>query len=211
MFFDFSSLDGRGTYKLMTSTVVPRPIAWVVTQSESGRINAAPFSFFGLMSGDPPVITIGVGARSGRPKDTGINLRNGGELVVNLVSAELLEQMNVTAIDFGPEVEELEAAGLQTAPSTLVRPPRIERSPVSYECRTMQIIEIAAHRYIVVASVLAMHVRDDAVMDAQKCYIDTPRLDLAARLQGGGGYSVRHDLREMPRLTEEDWRRGQGG
>ena len=101
MYFNLSELDGRRTYKLMTSTVVPRPIAWVVSQDAGGRLNAAPFSFFGLMSGDPPLLCIGVGARDGKAKDTGANLRNGGEFVCNLVSCELLEAMNVTAIEFG--------------------------------------------------------------------------------------------------------------
>lgn len=206
MHFDLTALDGRSTYKLMTATVVPRPIAWVVTRDAAGRNNAAPFSFFGLMSGDPPVVCLGVGARAGAPKDTGLNLRAGGEFVVNLVSAELLGQMNVTAIDFGPEVDELAAAGLRTEPSVRVAPPRIAASPVAFECTVLHVLDIAPHRWLIVGRPLAMHVRDDAVIDAARCYIDTAALDLVGRMQGGGWYSLQDHLLELPRLTEETWR-----
>ncbi|MGD9944485.1 MAG: flavin reductase family protein [Burkholderiaceae bacterium] len=205
MYFDLSAIDGRSTYKLMTSTVVPRPIAWVVTLDAAGKLNAAPFSFFGLMSGDPPVICIGVGARAGEPKDTGLNLRDGGEFVVNLVSRPLLDAMNVTAIDFGPEVDELAAAGLPTLPSTKVAPPRIADSPVAFECRTRQVLPIASHRWIIVGEPIAMHIRDDAVLDASRYYVNTAALDLVGRMQGGGYYSLQDHVIEMPRMTVDDW------
>jgi flavin reductase (DIM6/NTAB) family NADH-FMN oxidoreductase RutF len=208
MYFNLSELDGRNTYKLMTSTIVPRPIAWVVSQDAAGRRNAAPFSFFGLMSGDPPLICIGVGARDGRAKDTGVNLRGGGEFVVNLVSHELLDAMNVTAIDFGPEVDELEAAQLETAPSVHVAPPRIAASPVSFECRVANVIEIAPERWLILGTPLAVHVRDDAVINKESCYIDSNLLDLVGRMRGGkgGGYSTQRHLVEVPSLTEAQWR-----
>ncbi len=213
MYFNLSELDGRRTYKLMTSTVVPRPIAWVVSQDAGGRLNAAPFSFFGLMSGDPPLLCIGVGARDGKAKDTGANLRNGGEFVCNLVSCELLEAMNVTAIEFGPEVNELEAAQLQTMASVHVAPPRIAIAPVSFECRVTQIIEFAPERWLIIAVPLAAHIRDDAVIDKDSCYIDSNVVDLAGRMRGGkgGGYSSQRHLIELPTITEEQWRAGRGG
>jgi len=208
MYFDLSELKGRDTYKLMTATIVPRPIAWVVSQDEQGRNNAAPFSFFGAMSGDPPVVCLGVGPRPDGPKDTGANLRDGAGFVINLVSSALMQRMNVTAIDFAPGVDELQAAGLAIAPSHKVAPPRIAESPVSMECRVRQTLELAAHRHIVVADILAMHVRDDAVLDAERCYVDTPRLDLVGRMHGRGWYSIQDNLVEMPRLTEAAWRDG---
>lgn len=208
MYFDFAALDSRNTYKLMMSTIVPRPIAWVVSQDEQGRTNAAPFSFFGAMSGEPPVVCLGVGPRPDGPKDTGANLRDGAGFVINMVSAQLMQQMNVTAIDFAPGVDELQAAGLTIAPSNQVAPPRIAESPVSMECRVRQVIDVAAHRHIVVADVLALHVADDAVLDAERCYIDTPRLGLVGRMHGGGWYSIQDNLVEMPRLTEAAWRGG---
>lgn len=206
MYFDLSALDGRSAYKLMTAVVVPRPIAWVVSGSEEGALNAAPFSFFGLMSGDPPVITIGIGSRNGAAKDTYRNLHEGAEFVVNLVSAQLLEQMNITAIDFDAGTSELEAAGLGTVACTGIGMPRIEHSPVAMECRVIQEVHVGVNRKIVVASVVGLHVRDDAVLDAAKCYIDSPALDLVARMAGGGGYSVAHQVRQVPRLSVDQWR-----
>jgi len=208
MYFDLTALNGRDTYKLMTGTIVPRPIAWVVSQDAQGRNNAAPFSFFGAMSGDPPVVCLGVGPRPDGPKDTGANLRGDAGFVINLVSSALMQRMNVTAIDFAPGVDELQAAGLAIAPSNKVAPPRIADSPVSMECRVRQTLDLAANRQIIVADILAMHVRDDAVLDAERCYIDTPRLDLVGRMHGRGWYSIQDNLVEMPRLTEATWRDG---
>ncbi|MCD0505623.1 flavin reductase family protein [Bordetella petrii] len=206
MYFDTSTLNGRNTYKLMTSTVVPRPIAWVVSQDAQGRNNAAPFSFFGAMSGDPPVVCLGVGSRPDSPKDTGANLQVGAGFVINMVSSAQLQHMNVTAIDFAPGTDELEAAGIATAPSHKVAPPRIADSPVAMECQVSQVLEVAPGRNMVLADVLAIHIRDDAVLDAERCYIDTPSLDLVGRMHGGGWYSVQANLTEVPRLTEAAWR-----
>ena len=101
MLFDFVDIKNENVYKLLTSTVGPRPIAWVTTQDTDGTVNAAPFSFFNAMSGNPPVLAFGIGGRGpGDVKDTGGNIRRTGQFVINLVSFELAEPMNVTAIDF---------------------------------------------------------------------------------------------------------------
>src|SRR5271170_8282727 len=118
MLFDLTTLKDENAYKVLVSTVVPRPIAWVTTQDIDGTVNAAPFSFFNAVSGNPPVIAIGIGGRApGDVKDTGGNIRRTGQFVVNLVSNALAEQMNITAIEFGKQVDELAQAGLTTAPS----------------------------------------------------------------------------------------------
>src|SRR3954451_2876107 len=108
MLFDFADTRNENIYKLLTSTIGPRPIAWVTTQDVDGTVNAAPFSFFNAMSGNPPVLAFGIGGRGpGDVKDTGGNIRRTGQFVVNLVSNALAEQMNITAIDFDKEVNEL--------------------------------------------------------------------------------------------------------
>ena len=95
MLFDFQTISGRDAYKLLVATVVPRPIAWVVTQSPSGVLNAAPFSFFNVFSGDPPLVVIGIGGREpGDAKDTGDNIRRSQQFVVNLVSHANAQAMN---------------------------------------------------------------------------------------------------------------------
>src|SRR5580704_3997067 len=111
MLFDFKEIPARECYKLLVSTVTPRPIAWVVSQDAKGILNAGAFSFFNAFAGDPPVVGIGVGSHEpGRPKDTRANILETGQFVVNLVSEKNAEQMNITAIEFDPSVNELEQA-----------------------------------------------------------------------------------------------------
>lgn len=212
MQFDFTEIPPQECYKLLVSTVTPRPIAWVVSQDARGQINAAPFSFFNAFSGDPPVIGVGIGSTPvANPKHTRANIRETGQFTVNLVSEENAEQMNVTAVDFEPGVNELEKAGLTTLPSVRVKPPRIAESPVSMECELMQIVELGPDNGLVLGRVVMMHVRDDAVIDAQKHYIDTPKLKLIARMHGRGWYARSSDLFLMPRLTLAEWEEKQAG
>src|SRR5690242_17454065 len=100
MNFDFSKLASADAFKLLSSVVVPRPIAWVVSQSPQGARNAAPFSFFNVVSSDPPIVALGIGPRGGQLKDTSRNILQTGQFVINLVSAELAEQMNHTSLDY---------------------------------------------------------------------------------------------------------------
>jgi flavin reductase (DIM6/NTAB) family NADH-FMN oxidoreductase RutF len=206
MLFDFETLAVQDRYKLLVSTVVPRPIAWVVTQDLGGRLNAAPYSFFNVFSADPPVVVFGIGGRKpGDIKDTGQNIRETGQFTVCLVNQDAASAMNVTAIDFPPEVDELAEAGLTTVASTRVKPPRIAESPVALECERFMIVELNTDRALVLGRVVAMHVRDDCVLDAQRCHIDTPKLDLIGRLHGGGWYTRTADRFEMPRIPLEGW------
>lgn len=206
MLFDFDTITAQDRYKLLTATVVPRPIAWVVSHDENGVLNAAPFSFFNVFSADPPVMVIGIGGRKpGDAKDTGANIRVTGEFVINLVNYDLAQAMNITAIDFPPEIDEIAAAGLTTVPSTRIKVPRIAESPVAFECERFQTIEIANDRALVMARILAIHVADAYVMNPARCYIDTPGLDLIGRMHGGGGYSTTRDMFDIPRLSVAEW------
>jgi len=206
MLFDVAQMSAQDAYKVLISTVVPRPIAWVTTQDVDGRLNAAPFSFFNAVSGNPPVVAIGIGGRGpGDAKDTGNNIRRTGEFVVNLVSYALAKHMNITAIEFGPEVNELAEAGLTTAPSVHVKPPRIAESPVSFECKRLVTVDVGNDRSVILGTVLAMHVRDDCVLNAERHYIDTPKLDLIGRMHGGGWYARTTDRFELPRIPVDEW------
>lgn len=206
MLFDLTQISAINQYKLLTATIVPRPIAWVVSQNLEGQVNAAPFSFFNAFGAGPPIICIGIGAREpGHPKDTAANIRATGEFVVNLVGHANAEAMNVTAIEFGAGVNELAKAGLSTAASVKIKPPRIAQSPVAMECLRHSILEFGSDRALLIGEVVAMHVRDDAVLDAQRCHIDTPRLDLIGRMHGGGWYARTTELFDMPRIAAEDW------
>ncbi|MBO0710453.1 MAG: flavin reductase family protein [Acetobacteraceae bacterium] len=207
MLFDMDKLSDQDAYKLLVATVVPRPIAWVSTRDLDGSINVAPFSFFNAMSGKPPIICFGIGGRApGDVKDTGAIIRRTGEFVVNLVCYEAAQAMNVTAIDFGPEVDEFKEARLTPVPSQKVRAPRIAESPVSMECERLVIVEVGVDRAVIMGKVIAMHVRDDCVLDPAKCYIDTPKLDLVGRMHGRGWYARTTDRFEIPRIDVADWR-----
>jgi flavin reductase (DIM6/NTAB) family NADH-FMN oxidoreductase RutF len=204
--FDFGVLPAKERYKLLLSTIVPRPIAWIVSADRGGRLNAAPFSFFNAFATDPPVVGIGIGSyEPGKPKDTRRNICDTREFVINLVSEEMAKAMNITAIGFEPGVSELGEAGLETSPSIHIRPPRIAGSPVAMECELMQIVELGADTGLVLGRVLAMHVREDAVMDATKHYIDTPRLNLIARMHAGW-YSRTSDLLRLERISCDEWK-----
>lgn len=206
MLFDFTAMPTENIYKLLVSTIVPRPIAWVTTQDLDGSVNAAPFSFFNCVSGNPPVVCFGIGGRApGDTKDTGGNIRRTGQFVVNLVSNGLAEQMNVTAIEFGKGVDELAQAGLHPAPSLHVKPPRIAEAPVSMECERLVIVEVGVDRAVILGRVVTMHIQDDCVLDPVRCHVDTPRLDLIGRMHGGGWYARTTDRFEMPRIPVGNW------
>jgi flavin reductase (DIM6/NTAB) family NADH-FMN oxidoreductase RutF len=207
MLFDFSAIPARERYKLLVSTVTPRPIAWIVSQDAQGVNNAAPFSFFNAFAGDPPVVGIGIGSRKpGQAKDSRANIRETRQFVVNLVSEENARQMNITAIEFEPGVDELAQAGLTTLPSVRVKPPRIAESPVAMECELIQIVDLG-ETGLVLGRVLAMHVHDEFVLDASKHYIDTPKLKLIGRMHGTGWYARTSDLFEMPRNLVDTWKK----
>ena len=206
MLFDFGKIPPREGYKLLVSTVTPRPIAWITSLNAAGQLNAAPFSFFNVFAGNPPTVGIGISSHEpGRPKDTRRNIRDMKEFVVNLVSEDTAEAMNVTAIEFEPEVNEIPEAELETIPSVHVKPPRIAASPVSMECALMQIVELGSDNGLVLGRVLAMHVRDDLVLDPAKHYIDTPRLKLIGRMHGTGWYARTSDLFQMDRIPRGNW------
>jgi flavin reductase (DIM6/NTAB) family NADH-FMN oxidoreductase RutF len=205
MLFDFEKIGAENAYKLVVSSVVPRPVAWVVTQDAKGVVNAAPYSFFNAFSSDPVVVGIGCGPRpEGAAKDTLANIKAVGEFVVNLVPERLVQEMNITAVDFDAGVEELSEAGLTTAPSAKVRVPRIAESPVALECVTFQLIPAGKHT-IVLGRVVGLHIADDCVLDAAKFYVDTPKLDLVGRMHGRGWYTRTSDRLEVPRLSVAEW------
>jgi flavin reductase (DIM6/NTAB) family NADH-FMN oxidoreductase RutF len=208
MYFYVPDLNSKQVYKLLSSTVVPRPIAWVVTCGSDKVPNAAPFSFFNFFSGHPPVICLGMGYRKGGElTDSLHNIELTGECVVNLVSEDLMTEMNTTAVPFKRGVNELALAGLETHDSVNVTPPRIARSPVALECRLKQMLDIGETGRLVVAHVVAVHVMDDAVIDAEKCYIDSASLHLVGRMESPGWYTRTNDRFKLKQIGLAEWER----
>ncbi|WP_376095091.1 flavin reductase family protein [Roseomonas sp. CCTCC AB2023176] len=211
MFFDFGALPADIRYKVLTSTVTPRPIAWVTTRREDGVVNAAPYSFFNVMGQDPPTLVLGLLRDPKRGfKDTAANILDSGEFVVNLVPERLAEAMNLTCMDAPPDVSELDVAGLEAAASVHVSAPRIAASPVAFECRSLTVLVTGPKQAIVVGRVLAAHVADEVVLDAARAYIDTPALNLIARMHGSGWYARSTDRFQLDRPTYAAWLAARG-
>jgi flavin reductase (DIM6/NTAB) family NADH-FMN oxidoreductase RutF len=207
MHFDLAAIPPNVAYKLLVSTVVPRPIALTTTIDAAGRVNAAPFSFFNAVSSVPPVVVLGItpGAGGGDGyKDTERNIRDTGEFVVNLVDEAIAEQMNVCAVDFPPAVGELGKAGLHPLPSAGVLPPRIAESPVSFECKRITGLSLGAQSTLEVGRVVHIHIRDDLV-DPERYYVATEKMHLIGRMHGPGWYARTSDLFLMDRISLAEW------
>jgi flavin reductase (DIM6/NTAB) family NADH-FMN oxidoreductase RutF len=191
-------------YKFLASVVVPRPIAWVTSQDDLGRINAAPFSFFNLMGASPPILAINVAdLADGSPKDTRANIEATKEFVVNLVHRDIAEQMNICAVNFPAGISELEAAGLSTVKSARIAVPRIAQSRVQMECELAELIEIGDN-HIIIGKIVYLHIADEFVDDGAMRVL-TQELDLVGRMHGGGWYTRTTDLFEIDRMTYIEW------
>jgi flavin reductase (DIM6/NTAB) family NADH-FMN oxidoreductase RutF len=201
-----SELTPAKRYGILSSLVVPRPIAWVTTLNEDGRVNAAPFSYFQLMGENPPLVVLGIGRRpDGSAKDSFRNIRHAKEFVINLVTEENAELMNLSATPFPPEVSEVEALGLKTEPSAIVKPPRLAVAPASLEGRELQTLLIGENQ-VVMGQLLAVHIRDE-FFDSEHMHVLTEKMHMIGRLQGGdgGGYSRTREPFHMKRLTYAEW------
>lgn len=205
MRFDLDPDTPQFSYKLLAATVTPRPIAWVTTQGKNGVINAAPYSFFNVMGHTPPTVAIGILADPEKGwKDTARNILDTGEFVVNLVPEALAKEMNQTCTNAPSDVSEMEIAGLQSAPATHVKPPCIAGAPVSFECKTFTVVSTSPEQAIVIGQVLAIHIADQYVIDAEKGYIDTPAIGLIGRMHGSGWYTRTGDTFQMERPVYSD-------
>lgn len=161
--FEVAALKGQDAYKLLTSALIPRPIAWVSTVSKAGVLNLAPYSFFNAVASDPLTVMFAPGERpDGSPKDSLKNAHDTGEFVVNLADEPLAEALNHTSGAWAHGVDEFAEAGLAAAASSLVAPPRVAAAPVALECRVSQLVEVSGSgSTLVLGQVIAVQVRRD--------------------------------------------------
>jgi len=209
MIFEVAKASPRQIYNLLIGLVAPRPIALVTSHNPDGQLNAAPFSAYNYLCTDPPVVGIGVTNRPGTftPKDTARNIRRTGEFVVNVVTEDLLQQMNICATDFPADVDELEMAGLETTPSSVVKVPRIRSAHAALECVEHATIEIGNSR-IILGRVVAMYVEDEFI-DPAGPYIKAEELHAVGRMNGLGSYvKTRDSFLHQPRISYEEWQKG---
>jgi len=200
MTIDPSTETVQNVYKLLIGSIVPRPIAFVSSIDAHGIRNLAPFSFFTVASANPPVVCFAPMVRPGAApaKDTLRNIRDTGEFVVNIVSEDFGPQMNLTAGEYPPDVDEFVVAGLTPVKSDLVRPDRVGESKVQMECRLLQILDVSTLPMggsVVFGEVLRFHVADE-VVDSYR--IDPTKLRAIGRM-GGAAYARTTGLFEMER------------
>jgi flavin reductase (DIM6/NTAB) family NADH-FMN oxidoreductase RutF len=205
MDFDLGALSQRDIYKLLTSVIVPRPIAFVTTQNADGRVNAAPFSFFNMCGEDNVMLGIEDRLDGRGRKDTDRNIHETGEFVIHLVDEAIIQATNLCAAEVPPDVEELLVAGLSTVPSVRVKPPRIIESPVAIECTLLQSIPLKPHRRIILGTAVYLHVRDDAVCDVERLHIDPTRLKAIGRFGGPWYARTSETLFALERPTAAQW------
>jgi flavin reductase (DIM6/NTAB) family NADH-FMN oxidoreductase RutF len=195
-------------YNPLKACVVPRPIGWITTLSADGVVNLAPFSFFNLLSYDPPFVmfSAGVHEADGGKKDSVANVEATAEFVYSMATWAQKDQMNATARIVDRAVDEMAAVGLEPLPSRLVRPPRVKDSPVHFECRLHQIVRLpgrspAAEHHVVIGQVVAVHI-DDAALTADG-RVDVLKIAPIARL-GYQDYAAVESIFQMAKRTPED-------
>lgn len=179
-------------HSYLLGAVTPRPIAFASTVDKAGNVNLSPFSFFNCFGANPPILIFSP-ARRGRDnttKHTYENLREVPEVVINVVTYNMVQQTSLASTEYPKGVNEFIKAGFTPAPSTVVRPPRVSESPISMECKVLQIIQTGdqgAAGNLVICEVLRMHINEQ-VLDAEG-RIDPWKLDAVARL--GADYYCR--------------------
>ncbi len=201
---DPNSLTRQDRYKLMCALVIPRPIALVTTLSQDGVVNAAPFSFFNVFSDKPSIVALGVNSRpEGGMKDTSTNINFMKEFVVHMVTFEIAEQMNISCVNFPPNVSEIDEAGFTLKKSHILETPSISESLVALECRLHSIIALGDDRNLTLGEVINVSTNTD-VLDTEKNYVNIENYKPIARLFGNM-YSELSNFFELKRLNYEQW------
>ncbi|MEJ7590415.1 MAG: flavin reductase family protein [Planctomycetaceae bacterium] len=193
-------ISSSALYQHLIRIIAPRPIAWVSTVSLSGVTNLAPFSFFTGVGAKPPsIVFCPSNRRDGTPKDSLKNILDTGEFVINVVPFRLAAAMNLSSAELPPDESEFELTGIETVPSSIVKPPRVQASPVNLECTLMHHLALApgpGGANILVGKIVHLHL-DDAVLD-DAGWADPGLLDLIGRL-GGASYCRTTDRFDLPR------------
>jgi flavin reductase (DIM6/NTAB) family NADH-FMN oxidoreductase RutF len=184
-------LTPEATYRLMSGIVVPRPIAWITSLSESGVVNLAPFSCFTFVSNKPPLLGINIGRKAGRHKDTGANIHALREFVVNIGDASQLVDIHESSAEHAPDVSEAELLGLAVLPAETVRVPRLADVPVSMECKLERVISFGdTGAEFFVGEVTVFHLREGLLHEGK---VDTRALNPVCRI-GGPNYATLGDI-----------------
>jgi flavin reductase (DIM6/NTAB) family NADH-FMN oxidoreductase RutF len=170
MFYEAKRNDHGLQYDPFKSCVVPRPIGWISTLSQAGVPNLAPYSQFQNLTFDPPYVMFAANQKTdGSRKDSVVNAEQCGEFVYNMATYDLREALNNTSQEVPPDVDEFELAGVAKVPSKIVKPFRVEASPIQFECRYHQTLRLPGNGVmgtvdVVIGEVLGVHIKDEFIM-----------------------------------------------
>lgn len=172
MTFDPNQLENTSIYKLLTGSVIPRPIAWVSTKDENGINNLAPFSYFNILGDDPPHVMFSTRRDNNSNKDTLNNVLSNGQFVVNMVTEDLVEKMNATSQAVAPEVDEFQLVGVTPIASEKIKPMRVKESPISFECKMVHHYFLENHKQggacVIIGLIVMMHFDESVLLDNYK-------------------------------------------
>lgn len=176
MQFDPNELEHTAVYKLLTGSIIPRPIGWISSVSENGINNLAPFSYFNAVGDDPPHVMFSTGRGNDSNKDTLNNVLATRQFVVNMVTEELTEQMNMTAQAVHSDIDEFELAGVTAIPSEKIKPMRVKESPITFECELVHHYFLEGHKHggacVVIGRIVMMHFNDEVLSDNYRINLD---------------------------------------
>ncbi len=202
MDIDFSELSAAEIYHTMVQTLVPRPVAWVLSQNNNQSLNLAPFSYFNAVSSDPPLIMISVGKKSdGSFKDTRVNIEERQDFVIHIPSGSQAQEVTASSATFPREQSEVENLQLPTTEFSGSPLPRIEGCPVAYYCQLFDIMEIGATPMSMILGQIQSAYIDDHILrdvNTQVPTVDTKKMDPLARL-GGIQYALLGDILSINR------------
>ncbi len=183
---DPKQLSERENYKFLIGSIIPRPIAFITSMSEEGVVNAAPFSFFNIVSSNPPMISVSIQRKQGQMKDTARNIRANKQFVVHVVDEQNVEQVNETAANLPPEESEVTRADLTLVESTKIRVPGVKEAKVRFECELETALELGGNGGnpgcdLIIARIKYYHIEESIYMDGR---IDPVALTAISRLAG---------------------------
>ncbi|MDY4021302.1 flavin reductase family protein [Staphylococcus borealis] len=182
---DPKQLSDLQNYKLLSGSIIPRPIAFVTSSDSEGRLNAAPFSFFNIVNNAPPMIAISAQRKGGKRKDTAINIENVKSFVVHITDEDNVEEINKTAAPIQPEDNELDLTELHMITSDIIDVPAIKEAKIRFECQLEQMILLGSEDEgadLIIGTIVKYHIQDDVYFGDSK--INANQLKPVARLAG---------------------------
>ena len=199
-----SDIERRELYKILSGAIAPRPIAFASTVNAEGQANLAPYSFFNMIGSNPPTLVFSpnVSGRTGAQKHTLQNMEQVPEVVINLVSYDMLHQMNIAGLEYPAGVNEFDKSGFTPVASAQIRPPRVAEAPVQLECVVKQIIATGTEGgagNIVVAEIVHIHI-DEGILDELGA-IDPFKIDLIGRMGGDDYVRCREAIFRLPKTA----------